>query len=476
MTDVIQKEPTGLSENAVSLPGAIMGSIATMSPAVSVIFSVPFLASTSGYLSPLAVFLAAVVSYLLGFSLAQLTRHLRSAGSYGHFTRELMGPRWAFMISWVYLLFYPVATAMLAGLLGSTVHQTLLAEYGINVPWFLPMALLIALVAGLSYWGVKLAVEVVVALGLAEIVIMLVLCVWGLIQPGEGGTSISWLWGHNSPGGHAFFLGFVFSIYNLTGWDNAATLGEETANPLKNIPRAVLGSIIVLGAFVVITTWGELSGWGTDNLKSFATANQAPIFILAHKYWHGAWVIAFVAMVTSIIGACLACMNAAIRIFYEMGRSGALPRTLSRVSRHQTPINAIVLQTVLNVGVGLLLIWTVGLYNVFAFTGLLFVFALTFVYLIGSFLVWRLYRGRARHEFNWFKHLVIPVVGGGALVLVAYESLNPFPEAPLNWALPVVLIWFAIGALVVGVRAMRKDTAWLAGDADAGSALEEVSG
>lgn len=171
--------PEGLRAGAVTLPGAIMQSITTMSPAVSVIFSVPFLAVTSGYLSPLAVFLAAVVSYLLGYSLAQLTRHLRSAGSYGSFTRQLIGPRSAFMVSWVYLLFYPVATAMLTTLLGSTMHQILLANYGIDIPWWLPMVVLIAVVALLAIRGVEMAVGVVVVLGLAEILIMLTLCVCG---------------------------------------------------------------------------------------------------------------------------------------------------------------------------------------------------------------------------------------------------------------------------------------------------------
>ncbi|MUL82257.1 MULTISPECIES: APC family permease [unclassified Mycolicibacterium] len=453
--------PEGLRAGAVTLPGAIMQSIATMSPAVSVIFAVPFLAVTAGYLSPLAVFLAAVVSYLLGYSLAQLTRHLRSAGSYGSFTRQLIGPRAAFMVSWVYLLFYPVATAMLTTLLGSTLHQILLTNYGINIPWWLPMLVLIAVVAVLAHRGVEMAVGVVVVLGLAEILIMLALCVWCLFVPGDGGTSISWIWGHNSPGMSGFFLGFIFSIYNLTGWDNAATLGEETSNPLKNVPRAVLGSILIMGVFVVITTWGEITGWGTNQLASMADSEIPPIFVLAERHWGGAWVLAPIAMVTAIIGACLACMNASIRIFYEMGRTGTLPAILGRLNRNYTPGNAVVLQTILNVGVGFLLVATVGLSQVFAFTGLLFVFALNFVYVLANVAVWRLYRTRARSEFNVIKHGAVPLVGAVALVAVSYMSLNPLPEAPLNWALPVVVAWFIVGLAVLVIRSIRGDTEWL---------------
>lgn len=453
--------PQGLRAGAVSLPGAIMQSIATMSPAVSVIFSVPFLAVTAGFLSPLAVFFAAVVSYLLGYSLAQLTRHLRSAGSYGSFTRQLIGPRAAFMVSWVYLLFYPVATAMLSTILGSTMHQILLTNYGIDIPWWLPTLVLIAAVAVLAHRGVEMAVGVVVILGLAEILIMLGLCVWCLFVPGDGGTSISWIWGHNSPGISGFFLGFIFSIYNLTGWDNAATLGEETSNPLKNVPRAVLGSILIMGVFVVITTWGEISGWGTNQLASMSDSDVPPIFVLAERHWGGAWVLAPIAMVTAIVGACLACMNASIRIFYEMGRTGTLPAILGRLNKNHTPGNAVVLQTILNLGVGFLLVTTVGLSRVFAFTGLLFVFALNFVYVLANFAVWRLYRTQARSEFNPIKHGLVPLIGSIALVAVSYMSLNPLPESPLNWALPVVVIWFALGFVILLIRSARGDTEWL---------------
>lgn len=462
--------PEGLRAGAVTLPGAIMQSITTMSPAVSVIFAVPFLAVTAGYLSPLAVFFAAVVSYLLGYSLAQLTRHLRSAGSYGSFTRQLIGPRAAFMVSWVYLLFYPVATAMLTTLLGSTLHQVLLSNYGFDIPWWLPMLILIAAVAVLAHRGVEMAVGVVVFLGLAEILIMLALCVWCLIFPGDGGTSISWIWGQNSPGMSGFFLGFIFSIYNLTGWDNAATLGEETANPLKNVPRAVLGSILIMAVFVVVTTWGEITGWGTNQLASMADSEIPPIFVLAERHWGAAWILAPIAMITAIIGACLACMNASIRIFYEMGRTGTLPAMLGRLNRNYTPGNAVVLQTVLNVGIGLLLVATVGLSQVFAFTGLLFVFALNFVYVLANLAVWRLYRTSARSEFNVIKHGVVPLIGSVALIAVSYMSLNPMPQSPLNWALPVVVAWFFIGFAVLVIRSMRGDDEWLT----RGAELEKV--
>ncbi|MFF7250084.1 APC family permease [Embleya sp. NPDC008237] len=452
-----QPPTPGLKENAIGLSGALMQSVTTMSPAITVAFTVPFLAGTAGVASPLVVLLAAVVSYLLGYSLAQLARHITSAGTYHSFVSRLLGPRWGFLAAWAYLLFYPVATAMLCGLFGSTTHRVLLSEYGWDVPWWAPMMLLLVAIAALAYKGVELAVGVTVALGVFEIVVMVALSVWGLFQPGDGGTSLNWLTGSGAPTGNGFFLGFVFSIYTYTGWDAAASLGEETANPRRNIPKAVLGSIVILGVFVVLTTWGQLAGWGTRDIQGFVDSEQIPVFVLAHKYWGPLWFLALLALLNSIIGGAIACMNASARFMYGMARSGALPEPLARLSRHQTPVAAIGAQTVINVVVGLAMIATVGLYNVYSFTGLMFTFALAVVYVMGSVAVWRMYRTMARHEFNVVKHAVVPFLGSAALILVAYESLDPLPESPFVWALPVVVVWMVGGLVLLLVRRRGLD-------------------
>ncbi|HET6869591.1 MAG TPA: APC family permease [Solirubrobacteraceae bacterium] len=432
-----------------------MQSITTMSPAITVAFSVPFLAVTSGAASPLAVLLAAAVSYLLGYSLAQISRHITSAGSYHTFTERLFGKSLGFMVAWMYLLFYPLAAGMLCALLGQTLHDIMLSEAHWSLPWWIPAALMLVTATAITYRGLALSIRFVVALGLFELLVMTVLAIWGLADPGPGGTSRAWIHAGGSLGGHNFFLAFIFSIYSFTGWDAAAALGEETANPKRNIPIAILGSIVVLGLFVMLTTWGQLAGWGTAQLGHFSDAHPLPVIAIAQRFWGVGWILVLLAIVNSLFGATLASMNAATRFMYDLGRSGVLPRSLNRLTRHQTPSVALVVQTVISLAVLFGLTAAVGIENIYNFTGLLFVFTLTFVYIIGSMAVPRLYLTSARSEFHVVKHILIPLIGGVALMAVAYESLNPAPAAPLNWALPGVLIWAGVGIACLAARVVR---------------------
>lgn len=449
-------DPDGLASGSVTVVGAVMTSVATMSPAINVAFTVPFLAATSGYVSPLAVLLAGVIAYLLGFSLAQIARRLRSAGSYSSFTARVLGPGWGFMVSWMYLLFFPVATAMLCGLMGSTVHDVLLSEHQWNVAWWVPALVTLIAIGAFSYRGVSISVEVMLLLGVAEMGIMLVLAVWGLARPGAGGTSLSWLWFAHRPSVHQFFLGFVFGIYAFSGWDAAATLGEETASPLRNIPRAVLGSIGVMAVFLVVTTWGQLAGWGSDSIGTFGTAGEAPVFTLAHKFWGPVWFLALIAVINSIAASALSCMTASVRLIYDMSRRGNLPRQLSRLTKRRTPGAAVVVQTVVNIVIELVLAGTVGLENAYSFTGLVFIFSSALVYLVGNVVVFRLYSTQAQAEFSVLKHVVIPIAGSAALIYVVYMSLVPTPASPYDWAMPVVIMWLFLGAVALAVRAVVR--------------------
>ena len=81
----------------------------------------------------------------------------------------------------------------------------------------------------------------------------------------------------------------VFAIFAITGWDAAAPLAEESRDPKRTVPRAVLGSILIMGVFLVLVSWGQTTGWGTSKLTAFASSAQLPAFVLGQRYWGGAW-------------------------------------------------------------------------------------------------------------------------------------------------------------------------------------------
>jgi hypothetical protein len=155
--------------------------------------------------------------------------------------------------------------------------------------------------------------------------------------------------------GQGFGLAIVFAIFALNGWDGAVLLAEESREPKRVVPRAVFLALIVMGFFLIICSWGILSGWGTNHIHSFVTSPEAPYIVLAKKFWSSAGVpILLLALLNSALAVTIASTNVTTRMWFSMARSGALPHGLARLSRRfKTPVNALFLQTIISLVAGL---------------------------------------------------------------------------------------------------------------------------
>ena len=140
----------------------------------------------------------------------------------------------------------------------------------------------------------------------------------GLVSPGPGGFNFDSFNPGNIPSGNGLYLGIVFTILALSGFESVAPLGEETENPKRNLPLAIVGSTILVALFYMFVNWGVLVGEGTDNVKNFTSADQ--IFELGRRLWGGAWIIILIAAVNSGLAVCIAIQNATTRVLFDMGR------------------------------------------------------------------------------------------------------------------------------------------------------------
>jgi amino acid transporter len=462
----------GLKAGVLTLPGVLMQSVTTIAPAIAGLFTVPFIASNAGKATPLAYLGAFIIALFLGYVLAQFSRHLSSTGSYYTFVSRSLGGRPGFLVAWIYLLFYPVVVAQVGSFMGDTLQTTLKAEYGITVPWWLFMGLLILLCLATAYRGVELSVRVVIVLGLLETAIVLALALTGFARPGAAGISASVFSPSSAPDFHGLALGVIFAIFAITGWDAAAPLAEESANPRRTIPRAVMGSIVILGVFLVLVSWGQISGF--DSVQKLTDSTELPAFVLGKQHWGVAWWLVLLALFNSALAVAIACTNAATRFLYGMARAGALPSYLTRVHpRFQTPTGALWVQTGVNVLLGLLLPVIIGVSNVYNLTGTWFTFALALVYIAANIGLPIYYRREHPDEFSVLKHIVVPAVGTVGLILVVFYSVHPLPAYPIALAPFIVLGWLVIGIVVQAVIYSGGRAALLS---RAGAAMGEAAG
>jgi amino acid transporter len=451
-----------LEADAIGLLGATMQAITHIAPAIAGFFFTAFIVSLAGITAPLAYFIGFLIVLMLGSTLAQLAKHMPSAGGYYTYVSRAIHPRAGFLVSWMYILYSPLVGGPLAGFFGFIVAGELKSSFNIDVPWLWAASVLIfaPLTAYLQWEGIKPSTRFMVITGGLEMLIVFGLALFGfLVPPAGSGISLDVFNPAMIPAGEGFALAVVFTVQGLTGWEASAPLAEETRDPRRNVPLSVMLSIVIIGSFLVIVFWGQITGFGND--PDAISKEAVPALTLAHRVWGAGWIIILFAFLNSVAAVSIACANVGTRMWYSMARSGSFPTALAKVHpKHKTPTNAILLQMVLNIVAGLYVGYVfqpnTGFYLV---TGLILVLAVSFAYIFANFAVFRFYWTEHRSEFNWILHVVFPVVSTLVLLYAIYKSFplsTPFDLAPL-----VDGAWFIVGIVILVVLRARGNEEWL---------------
>lgn len=446
----------------LGLPGVLMQSMGTIAPAVGMILGLQFVVGYAGAATPLALVIAVCLMLTAAVPLSDLARRMPSAGGYYTFLSRTLHPRAGFLTAWLYFFYIPLSNAYNLGYASYVISVTLKAEYGTNIPWWIFYVAGTSLVCFVLYRGIAVSGKALLIFGLAELSILFTLGLFGFANPGAGGISLAVFSPGTALSVNGLYLGVVFSIFVFGGWESAAPLAEETADPRRTIPRALIGSILVVGLFFIITAWGLLTGWGIHRAAGFAASSTYPALALAHKYWGGAWIVVVIALANSALAVSLACAQAGTRMFYAMARSGVLPRALAAVhGTRGTPENAVKLEILLIGPLGFALALAMGPVNLFGFFGLGSTVAVVCVYVAGNIGVVRYFLKEARADLNVVRHIIFPVGSSLLFFWVLYKSLIPYPSGVPAWGPPVVGIWMLLAVGILVKKGRKSEDEWM---------------
>ena len=284
-------------------------------------------------------------------------------------------------------------------------------------PWALAGAAIV-LLAGL--FGVRVSARLGTILGVFEIGVFLVLAVFLVIHAGSNNTLSVFTTKYTpstSAGISGVIAGSVYTILAFGGFEGAAPLAEETRNPRRNIQRAVLLAVLLIGALYVFTTYAVDVAFGPTKFVNFTTGTGAASWEgIARSLYGIFWLFVFLAIVNSTIANANAGVNVSSRTVYAMGRIGAFPRFLAQVSgKHRAPVAAIWLGTVVTVAVllGLGLGYDPVTGFIMVATALVIVIAAVYILMNAACIGYFARRGR---KFNVFFHLIIPLLGIAAFI------------------------------------------------------------
>ena len=165
-------------------------------------------------------------------------------------------------------------------------------------------------------------------------------------------------------------LGFPLAVYLFIGWENSATLAEETENPRENIPRALVIGTLAIGLVYVFLPYSTEIAFHND---AKAIGKSAIPFIDALKgSAAGLVIIGYLAGLTSIFSCLLGLTNSQARILFSAGREGLLPVFFGKIHpRHKTPHIAMWIYIFIALAITLAFGWNLTPVVIFADTGTL---------------------------------------------------------------------------------------------------------
>jgi amino acid transporter len=455
-----------LASGAIGLREVLFQSITSMAPAGAVALSIAAGATYAGGALPLSVLLALVGCLLVASSIGQLAKHLPSAGSIYTYPAEGIHPALGFLVGWGYALVEALIgpiTMILFGYLFASVMQTE-ANWPFTTTWVIVMILGALVIAVLNFRGVKLSAKTGTVLGTIEIIIFVALAIFLIIKAGSGNTvSVFSLHYATIKGYHGFsgiVAGSIYTILAFIGFEASAPLAEEARNPRRTIGMAVLFSCLGIGLFYVLTTYAGDVFTGPDKFVSFgALGGGSPWIQLARDAWGIGWVVAFVAIWNSTFANGNAGTLAATRTWFAMSRIGVLPSPLARTHpSRKSPTVGVVLQLLITLAVGLPLGIHFGPVTAFVFLATILTAIMVAIYMIFNLSCLLFYARKARSEFNWLLHGIIPVLGivaflpawftamgiGGSVLKFVAPLSYPSSEAGLG-----IGIWYLIGVIAL---------------------------
>lgn len=439
-----------LKRDSLGLSQIIASTLANIAPAMSFFFGFGLIASGAGVGAPLTILVAMVVILFLTNTLAQFSRYRPSAGSFVTFIGMSFGP-WAGAAASIFVVVgYCIAASSVVVISGGWAAQTLQTFLGINIPWQVLSIIATVVVGVLVSRGISLSTTWAAIFFYFELLLLLIGAVVMLVVNYKSISSAPFMLSSVTGGWKGIGLGFPLAIYLFIGWENSAMLAEETTNPRRNVPRALIIGTLSIGILYMFLSFATETAFHND-LK--AITNSSLPFVDAFKASAaGLLIVAYLAGVTSIFSSLIGLTNAQARILFSSAREGLLPQFFGKIHpQHRTPHAAmwtyIVVALIIVLGFGTF--FNIDPVTLFGDTGTLGTIPVVVTYLLTN-LALPVYMLRYhREDFNAFTHLIVPLLGTAFMLLPLWGLVEPGQPYPFN-LYPKLALGLLVLSLIYG--------------------------
>jgi amino acid transporter len=467
-----------LPRGEIGLLGVLMPGLAQVAPAFNLFFTTGLMAAFAGASVPLVFLISMVGLIATAASLALFSGVFPSAGSFLTYIARAMGVRTSVVVGVVTLLGYIIAFGGIYIFVGQYIVQNVLNDPHI---WGITQIVTIAygvLVVAPVILGLKFGVRTTVVLYAFEVVLLLALAIAVLAKGGSQGLSATPFHWPGGSGTKDIFIAFSLAVLAFGGFEAAAPLAEETRNPRRNVPLAVIGTVVISGILYVFCSYALIIAFGPGHISALAS-DPNPFHTAAARFISPLAPLITWIFLTSVTSSYVAANTQTARVIFAGARGGLWAKTLASVSpRFRTPWAAAIAFVAPSIAIGVISTaftdpgTAVGLLSTYGILGLVLMYLMANIALIVQ---WTRFR-RAGVRKNVWGWVVTPVIGVLVLAIPIWGDLRPGQPAPYSY-----LPWLTIALIAAGIvymlvlsalrpRAIESAVANLEGGAEAASA------
>jgi amino acid transporter len=287
-------------------------------------------AGHAGSFTPIAFALAAFVAAPTAYSYARLSSQFPKSAGEAVYVREAFDHDWLSQLVGLMVITVGIVSAatIARGFVGYL-------QVFVQIPTPAIIVVLVTALTGLAAWGVFASVSVAAAIAVLELG-GLALVIIGGISFGEFRTLdlapslSSGLW----PG---IFAGALLAFYAFIGFEDIVNMGEETRDPERNLPAAVIGSLLIASILYFLVAYIAVA---TVPLSALAD-NEAPMALVVET--HGMVSPKFISLISmlAVVNGALVQIIMASRVIYGVAQMHGHYGALGHVNeRTRTPLNA----------------------------------------------------------------------------------------------------------------------------------------
>lgn len=432
----------GLRRDRLSFTETLAQSIANIAPTATPALNLPLVFASSGNGTWFTYVLATLGLVLIGVCINQFARQSATPGSLYAYVVKGLGPTAGFLVGWGLILAY--LTTGIATVAGSANYATtVLDKAGLHIGPYPLYAILAVSLWLVAYRDVRLSARMMLLLEIVSVGLILTLGVLLLSRQGfHLDREQLTLAGMDLNG---LRTGMVLGIFSFVGFESATALGAEAREPRKTIPRAVIRSTLIAGAFFVVMSFVMVSGFrGSATPLDKAPAALDAMAELAHAPVLG--VLVSLGAVVSFFACALACITAVSRILLAMARDGVFHASVGKAHEtNATPHVASTLSAIVLFLVPVALsLKGFSMRDIYDLNGTIATYGFLVAYIliaVGAI------RSAARQRTSLAVMVVAGVAGILFMALAVMGSVYPWPAAPFDKLPPLFAVYMVVGVV-----------------------------